>query len=117
MKFVPIQCKQCPFRKTSAPGWLGDYDAGTVFSSIWKGFPFYCHTTIDYRKKNWAANAEKNGKLCTGGLAFANLIGAPEREVQHPAILIAREKVKLVPGIECMTPQEFIEHHPDWKSR
>lgn len=117
MKFVPTQCKQCPFRKTSAPGWLGDYTAGSVFSSIWKGFPFFCHTTINYEDPMWEEKALKKGKLCVGGLAFALRIKAPDHEIQDAAIRIARKKVELILSeVECMTPQEFGEHHKDWRT-
>lgn len=117
MKFVPRQCKVCPFRATSAPGWLGDYTAQSVFSSIWKGEPFFCHDSIDYTDPKWAdkaVNSSRNGKLCVGGLAFANKILAPTRDVL-PVILIGRERVKLI-DVECMSPQEFGEHHPDWRA-
>jgi hypothetical protein len=110
MKFVPEQCKQCPFRKTSAPGWLGSYDPGSVFRSIWKGFPFFCHFKANYKRKDWEAHLMKYGKLCVGGLAFANKMLAPDREIQHEPIRIAREQVKLI-DVECMTPQEFAAHH------
>lgn len=116
MKFVPKQCARCPFRKTSAPGWLGDYNAGSVFSSIWKGFPFFCHTSINYQNKTWEKRAMKSGKLCVGGLVFAGKIRAPEREIQHEPIRIAREQVKLIETqVECMDPNEFAEHHKDWR--
>ncbi len=116
MRFVPEQCKQCPFRKTSAPGWLGEYTAGTVFSSIWKGFPFFCHTSVNYKNKNWEKRAMKNGKLCVGGLVFANKILAPDREIQHEVIRIARGAVELIENqVECMGPKEFAEHHKDWR--
>jgi hypothetical protein len=116
MRFVKKQCKQCPFRKTSAPGWLGEYTAGSVFSSIWKGFPFFCHTRIDYKRKDWKERAMKKGPLCVGGLVFANKMRAPEREIQHEPIRIAREKVRLIESsVECMDPKDFAEHHKDWR--
>lgn len=112
MKFVPKQCKQCPFRATSAPGWLGSYTPQSVFSSIWKGVPFFCHTSINYEKPDWEAKAMKSGKLCTGGLLFAHKIYAPDRQIQHEQIRDARLKVlKIENEIECMSPQEFMKHH------
>jgi len=118
MKFVPNQCKACPFRPTSAPGWLGDYTAGAVFSSIWKGLPFFCHTSINYRNKNWEARAMSSGKLCTGGLLFAHKIMAPESQIQHEPIRIARLKVlDIKDKIVCMEPREFGEHHQPLEMR
>lgn len=112
MRFVRSQCKVCPFRRKSAPGWLGSYDVGSVFRSIWKGFPFFCHSAIDYRQEDWEAKAMANGKLCTGGLLFAKKICAPDSEVQHEQIRSARLKVLDVePKIECMDAREFQAHH------
>jgi len=112
MKFISEQCKVCPFRKKSAPGWLGSYNAGDVFRAIWKGLPFFCHSKINYKNKNWEEQAMKNGKLCTGGLVFAKRIMAPDREIQHDQIRSARKAALVYEDqIECMTAQEFSEHH------
>jgi hypothetical protein len=112
MRFVASQCKVCPFRRTSAPGWLGSYDAGSVFRSIWKGVPFFCHSAINYERKDWEERAMASGKLCTGGLVFAKKICAPDREIQHEPIRVARLKVLAVEHkIECMDAKEFQAHH------
>jgi hypothetical protein len=112
MKFVSQQCKQCPFRKNSLPGWLGNYDVGSIFRAIWKGFPFFCHSAINYKSKTWETKAMKDGKLCVGGLLFAHKILAPERECQHDEIRRARlAVVHYQDKIECMDAKEFGEHH------
>jgi len=112
VRFVPKQCAACPFRPTSAPGWLGDYSVGGVFRAIWKGFPFFCHTSINYRNKDWEAKAMKSGKLCTGGLLFAKKILAPDGEIQHQQIRDARLRVLSIENeIECMGAREFGDHH------
>jgi len=112
VRFIPEQCKVCPFRKTSTPGWLGSYDVGSVFRSIWKGFPFFCHSSIDYEQRDWEARAMESGKLCTGGLLFAKKICAPESEIQHEQVRIARLKVLQIESkVECMDVREFQAHH------
>lgn len=112
MKFVPKQCKQCPFRPSSVPGWLGSYTAGDIFSAIWKGAPFFCHTSINYENPNWESEAMETGKLCTGGLLFAHKILAPDREIQYEQIRTARLKVlDIQDEVECMGAQEFATHH------
>lgn len=108
MRFSGEQCKQCPFRRTSAPGWLGNYTPASVVSSIWKGFPFFCHTKINYESKTWQARAMKNGTLCAGGLAFANLLKVPRSA--HAAIEKGREQIRCI-EVECMTVREFVAHH------
>ncbi len=112
MRFINDQCKQCPFRPKSAPGWLGSYDVGSVFRSIWKGFPFFCHSVINYKAKTWEATAMKKGKLCLGGLVFAHKIHAPDAEIQHEPIREARKLALVIaPRIECMDAKAFGEHH------
>lgn len=121
MKFDTKQCAQCPFRKKSLPGWLGSYDAASIFRGAWDGEPFFCHTMIEgkdgrgYEKKGWAERALRNGKLCTGGLAFANLIPAPMRS-PHVQVLKGRLRMKTI-QVECMGPNEFREHHDMAKTK
>ncbi len=96
------------------PGYLGNYDSASVFTSIWHGQAFYCHTLIDYEDENWAEEAEENGKLCLGGLVYASHMMAPLREVDDPSVRAAREKFQYKTaqaGIECMTPKEFLNWH------
>lgn len=119
MKFIPKQCRECPFRRNSLAGWLGAYTAPQVFETIWRGQAFFCHDSIDYDDPDWCEKAmsdPKEGKLCVGGLEFANRIHAPtkmnrEDYIQHPIVIEAREKVRLLKGIECMDAKEFLGHH------
>ncbi len=111
MRFVSNQCKQCPFRPTSLPGWLGDYATGEITDLTWKGqAPFFCHTTINYKSATWEKKAMKEGKLCTGNLVFAKRMMAPQ--AQNDAIRRARIAVLAYEDqVECMGPVEFIKHH------
>lgn len=110
-----VQCPQCPFRKTSMRGWLGAYDAGSVFSSIWRNMPFFCHPKIDYEDPEWEAQAMKDGKLCLGGLVFAKRIMSPMRADAYPEtdpeVLTARVLHQDRTDVECMTAREFGAHH------
>lgn len=118
MKFTGKQCKECPFKKSSARGWLGDYTVGEVFSSIWKGQPFFCHSQIDYEDPDWEKKAMAKGPLCTGSLVFAKKMLAPDREVCDRRLASARLAVlKIMDTVECMEPREFGEHHDvPWQS-
>lgn len=114
MKFVPRQCDECPFHPDSMPMWLGNYTPAEVFRAIWKADPFFCHTTINYSKPDWLPKAMASGKLCTGGLLFANLIMAPDSEVKHEAIRSARLKVLSIrESVSCMNGREFADCHND----
>lgn len=111
MRFVPKQCKQCPFRATSLPSWLGNYSVGDVFRAIWHGIPFFCHPSINYERPDWEARAMASGKLCTGGLHFANIMPAPMKS-EHPQIIRARELVKQIASkLDVMKPRDFGQHH------
>ncbi len=114
MKYVPKQCDECPFRPDSLPMYLGNYTPAEVFRAVWKGAPFFCHTTINYSKADWEEKAMAKGKLCTGGLLFAHKILAPEAEIQHEQIRSARLKVlEIEDQMSCMTGREFADHHND----
>lgn len=106
-----VQCPQCPFRKTALNGWLGSYTPSTVFESIWKGQPFFCHTKVNYASDKWAERAAKGGKLCLGGLVFAGKMGAPDSEVTDSEVLAARRANRDRKDVECMGPVEFAKHH------
>jgi hypothetical protein len=112
MRFSKKQCQQCPFRQTALPGWLGNYSPAEVCSSIWKGQPFFCHTSIDYEDPDWERKAMAKGKLCTGSLVFAKRMMAPAGEIADARLRQARRDVLPIEGeIDCMGPREFLEHH------
>jgi hypothetical protein len=101
MRFINDQCKQCPFKPKSAPGWLGSYDVGSIFRSIWKGAPFFCHSVINYSAKKWETTAMKKDK-----------IRAPDSEVQHEPIREARLLALVIAHrVECMDARAFSDHH------
>jgi hypothetical protein len=99
------------------PGYLGDYNVSTVFNSIWRNVAFFCHSKINYRDPNWEAKASKNGRLCLGGLVFANKIMAPQRldayEVSDHEVIRERALVVGRTDIDCMDPNEFKRWHEE----
>lgn len=111
-----VQCPQCPFRPTSLPTYLGDYDARTIQEHAWRGVPFLCHTKVNYASSRAVEKAKVKGKLCLGYLAYANKIMAPKRAdaypgVTDPEVIAARAAVEGRTDIECMEPREFAAHH------
>lgn len=119
MRVCEHQCDQCPFKPTSAPGWLGAYSPREVSQSAWRNVPFFCHPTIDYEDEDWMKKAMKDGKLCLGMLVYANRILAPMRaneEGAHPEVVRLREWVKANvkdSDVQVMKPNEFNEHHKE----
>jgi hypothetical protein len=112
-------CRACPYRKESAPGWLGssspEYFMRTTFGE--EGFmtgpesPMPCHLTIDYEDPDWRkrweegwATGEGTGSLCAGAaVMFANRVKMPKfirlpvREADHENVF--------------SSTSEFIAHH------
>lgn len=108
--FRPVQkepCKQCPFRRKSMPGWLGANSPEEMVNGIMSEVPLPCHSTIDYRKRDWAEKwfARKIGKLCMGARIFsANCAKKPRPTSLLPVV---EQNTELV----FTTPQEFVAHH------
>lgn len=105
----PVQskpCGECPFRRTSAPGWLGAESPEGFVESIMREAPLPCHTTIDYEKPDWKAqwDARRIGRMCAGAAIFtANCAKLP----RSPLIPVGKCDTTLV----FASPREFIEHH------
>lgn len=110
-----VQCPECPFRHTALPTYLGDYTPESVFTNLWRNFQFFCHTKINYRDPDWAKKADKNGRLCLGGLVMANKMMAPKRVDAYPEsspeVIAARASVEGRTDIDCMDVREFMAHH------
>lgn len=66
-------CRQCPFRRTSLPGWLGSDSPEGFIANVMAEVPLPCHSTINYRRADWSERwaAGRIGKLCRGALTFA----------------------------------------------
>jgi len=115
-KACPNQCRQCPFRSTSAPGWLGGYMAEDIPSLLWHGQPFFCHTRTNYRSKNWREKAERNGVLCMGALVASERFMAPESTdaevsaARSEAVAYASEHPE---AVDVMDVASFLSHHRD----
>jgi hypothetical protein len=108
------QCTACPFRSTSAPGWLGDYTPHEVVNHAWHGRPFYCHSRTDYTDARWQERAARTGVLCRGYLLFRHRMLAPEnedqdlREAEAQAVADAESDAGSVDVLEGLA---FVAHH------
>jgi len=102
------------------PGYLGGYNVSMVFNAIWRNVPFFCHPKINYRDPKWEEKANKNGRLCLGGLKFANMLLAPMRVDAYPdsdqQVIDARASTVGRLDIDCMEPREFKRWHEEGKS-
>ena len=66
-------CRECPWRKDSAPGWLGPQSADEWLRAVHGETPIACHMTIP-RSGGWG----RKTKQCRGAASFrANVFKTP----------------------------------------
>lgn len=96
-------CKDCPFRRKSLPGWLGDNDLEefTLLSVSDEKMP--CHLTpgdgaaLDFEM-------HPDASQCAGrGIFLSNMCKSP----RDKSVLVLPSDRELV----FSRPQEFVEHH------
>lgn len=93
-------CPECPWRKTSARGWLGASTPVEFLQQSEAGIHMPCHMHVDYDRADWEVQAAE-APACRGRLAhFANRSKRVEGLPQ-----VGRDD-------EIITfPQEFVDHH------
>ena len=68
-----VPCVQCPWLRTSAPGWLGPHDPATWLDIVHGESPIACHLTIDHDGQPW-----DQVRQCAGAAIFrANIWKLP----------------------------------------
>ena len=96
-------CRQCPFRRDSQPGYLGDSNSDEFLETTLADHHMPCHMTIDYTDEDWKdqlANAEG----CAGaGIFYANLSKLPRDRKRRR---YEKDKEMVFASI-----QEFAQHH------
>jgi hypothetical protein len=108
-------CNQCPFRRASAAGWLGDATPEEFIASALADELMPCHSTVNYESKNWKSEmAKSTSKVqhCAGArIMYANQC----KRSKHPTYmkLDALGKIKPVePSKDVFTwRQEFLSRH------
>lgn len=89
MKTRKAPCKECPYRRKSAPGWLGGNSPERMAVSVLAEQPVHCHTSVNYSDPEWEKKFldGRNGRQCAGSLIFAaNLLKRPRdpKQVRPP---------------------------------
>ncbi len=100
-------CRECPFRKKSAPGWLGDDTPENFLATTLADTEMPCHLTINYEKKNALSKKSlEKAEECAGARIFyANLCKLPRaRERCEHKLQADRESV-------FTSPAEFLNRH------
>lgn len=99
-------CRECPFNRDSAPGYLGADDPVGFMAATLRDSPMPCHMTVDYEDPDWRAETGPFGdaRQCAGAAIFFSNICKLSRDLHRDSLPSDRETV-------FSTPQEFIDHH------
>jgi hypothetical protein len=101
-------CKQCPWRRKSAAGWLGSGTPESFVATLLLDVePLPCHSTVNYNRPDWhmrwVRGLDKGAKLCRGAITAARNRGKMPRFGPRDATA-DHERV-------FSSFAEFIEHH------
>ncbi len=96
-------CKECPFKRTSMPGYLGASTTREFLETTMVDVAMPCHTTVDYDSADWKENLS-DAKFCSGALIFFRNIYKLSRDSSRPRLQTNK-------GLVFGTPLEFLEHH------
>lgn len=101
-------CSECPFRRKSAPGWLGPWEPSEVMTTIrYASFP--CHRTIPYDD---VSLDHPRLQSCAGAaLMLCNMMTLS----RDPDITVHQRALRDDPsadfGAVFASEREFLDHH------
>ena len=100
-------CNDCPFTKSSLPGWLADYTPQQLHMLVMSETPFPCHLTHEDDISIKEAGTTKY-PLCAGALAFMKKNGKMPKDLKLAKFVgeISRESLS-----EILSVREFYKHH------
>lgn len=97
-------CRECPFTRKSAPGWLGASEPGEFLALADSDLRTPCHSHVNYEAADWEEKA-KTAPQCVGRSIFL----ANRCKLPAPGIL----KAKADRDNLFVRPHEFVAHHAD----
>ena len=95
-------CRECPFKRDSAPGWLGASEPGEFLALADSDNRAPCHMHVNYDKPDWERQAAV-APQCVGRAVFM----ANRCKLPAPGLL----KAKSNPDAVFVRPHEFVAHH------
>jgi hypothetical protein len=111
-------CNDCPFRRTSSPGWLGGAPPSWFVSSALadtysdgsgnEAAP--CHETIDYDDPAWQQDQLPAADACVGSLIFYRNVDAFKLPRDHARSRLV-QSVQPDHDTVFSTADEFVQHH------
>ena len=103
-------CSQCPYRRRSAPGWLGAATPQQFLASTLGEEHMPCHAAVDYDDPAWRESQYPQAPMCAGSLVFmANTSKLP----RDPSLAAAVRQVDADHDTVFSRPDEFLDHHAD----
>lgn len=102
-------CRECPFKRTSPPGFLGvDSARNFIAETVMGGTPMPCHMEIDYDDPDWRDTQLPDAPDCEGALRFLNNLMKLPRDPRYAAAVRAstQDTERIFASV-----QEFMAHH------
>jgi len=98
-------CNECPFRRDSLPGYLGNYSSPEEFiAETMSDTEQPCHMSVDYEDPDWVSSLGDKANHCYGSLVFFRNICKMSRDPDRPRAEANHDEV-------FSSPSEFTSHH------
>lgn len=94
-----VPCAECPWRRASAPGWLGPFDAQEWVALVHSEDAVACHMTIS-KDGSWDGGVRQ----CAGAARYRKNVCKLPRDPQVACGPLDRETV-------FTSSAEFLQHH------
>lgn len=106
---MPSPCDECPFRRASAPGWLGEHAHPREIILHAQHGRFPCHKSVNFHKDNGLEfdDAVEKAMTCRGSLIYLNNTCSISRDD-----VIRKEQSKIGKSDEVFAnAAQMVEHH------
>lgn len=96
-------CRECPWRRKSAPGYLGASNPVEFLQASESGQHMPCHMTVNYEDEDWQEKYESAPQCAGRAIHFANRC----KSTYGTKVMNAPRDEETI----FTWPQEFIDHH------
>lgn len=105
-------CPECPFRKNSAPGWLGPHTATELHQYVMAEGHFACHMTIPANETNVTVLSEVTTRCQGSVLYMGKNCKSPQDKILAEQLNITKSDPEYRNRLEnILNLCEFHEHH------
>jgi len=105
-------CNDCPWRRKSMPGWLGDDTPEHFLNTAMADIDMPCHQTVNYERPDWETQLGPRGTAlsCAGqAIFFANILKVSRDR--------KRRQLKPNKTLVFASPEEFLKHHNKYRAQ